>query len=151
MKSVSSKTDQDTPDQSKSSTLSFKKLYNQMNNDQMNKQTDKPMDKESINLLNSNFFRPNLFNLIGLVICFSFYSQIDQLENRIQHLEMHCQPNLHNDKFEKQIELNSLLDLKQKQSIDQKETTDLPLKILKFVDQVSSKTIIKYVFSLKFI
>lgn len=85
--------------------------------------------------LNSHFFRPNLFNLfnlVGLIICLSFYAQLNQLENRIQHLERHC--TLDNDKVQKKIGLNNLNALT---ATEPSKESILPISIVEFVDQVS--------------
>lgn len=103
------------------------------------KSKDNPVDKEMIrNPFATQFFKPNLFNLfnlIGFMICFSFYSQINQLELRIQYLELACQTgHSDSDSFQRKVGLNP--PSSSPEPIDEKESI-LPVSIVEFVDRVS--------------
>lgn len=124
------KTDQVKPDQSKTSS-------------QLNcpyKQTDKSV-KQMDNDSNRLFFRPNIFNLVALVICFSFYLQINQLEDRIVQLESNCLK-LSIDHLKTGLNSLNNLDLKPNNLKDKL----LPLSIVEFVDQVSLNFILLILF-----
>ena len=103
------------------------------------------MDKERRHLFDTPFFKPNLFNLfnlIGFMICFSFYSQINQLELRIQHLELDCRAgHLDSDSFHRKTPLNALAGspLSRPEPIsEQLKEVNLPVSIVEFVDRVSN-------------
>lgn len=129
----SSKTDQTISDQSKMKTNAYC-LLNQFNNELIKN----PISKTSKNL-NSFFFKPNLLNLInliGLMICLSFYTRINHLENQIQQIELNCKYFQIND----HLQSTTKIDLKKQQqdaSLSIKTSnTHLPLSIVEFVDQV---------------
>lgn len=105
---------------------------------------DNQMDKERRNLFDTQFFKPNLFNLfnlVGFMICFSFYSQINQLELRIQHLELACRAgHLDSESFHRKTGLNALAGspLSRPEPIsEQQKDANLPVSIVEFVDRVS--------------
>lgn len=104
------------------------------------KSKDNPVDKEVRNPFDMQFFKPNLFNLfnlVGFMICFSFYSKINQLELHIQHLELTCRTHSENS-FQRKVELNTQVNssLNRPESLGETDGS-LPVSIVEFVDRVS--------------